>query len=158
MTDSEPVQPLGGEGRGAGAIRRMLLALVLFGTIGLTLELLLLEHFESIWQWIPLVVLGTGFASGIAVAVRPAHLTIRIFQGLMVLLIGTALLGLYLHYDGNVEFEREMDASAQGLDLLWRSLRGATPALAPGAMAQIGLLGLILAYRHPALHHQEPNS
>jgi hypothetical protein len=132
----------------------MLLALVLFGIIGLALELLLLEHFESVWQWVPLVVLGTGFASGIGVALRPTHRTIRIFQGVMVLFIGTALLGLYLHYDGNVEFEREMDASAEGLDLFWRSLRGATPALAPGAMAQIGLLGLIQAYRHPALRRE----
>lgn len=142
------------EGQGAGTIRRLLLALVLFGIMGLALELLLLEHFESIWQWVPLVVLGAGFANGIAVAVRPTHLTIRTFQALMALCIGTALLGLYLHYDGNVEFEREMDASARGLDLFWRSLRGATPALAPGAMAQIGLLGLILAYRHPALRRK----
>jgi hypothetical protein len=136
----------------------MLLALVLLGIIGLAVELLLLEHFESVWQWIPLVVLGAGLANGIAAAVRPTYRTIRIFQGVMVVFIGTALLGLYLHYDGNVEFEREMDTSARGLDLFWRSLRGATPALAPGAMAQIGLLGLILAYRHPALDHQEPNS
>ncbi len=136
----------------------MLLALVLLGIVGLALELLLLEHFESIWQWIPLAVLGAGFASGIAVAVRPTHGTIRILQGVMVLFIGTALVGLYLHYDGNVEFEREMDASARGLDLFWRSLRGATPALAPGAMAQIGLLELILAYRHPALRRKIPNT
>ena len=147
-------QFVGEEGQGAGTIRQLLLALVLFGIIGLALELFLLEHFESVWQWIPLVVLGTGFANGIAVAVRPTHRTIRIFQGVMVLVIGTGVLGLYLHYDGNVEFEREMDASAQGLALFWRSMRGATPALAPGAMAQIGLLGLILAYRHPALRRE----
>ncbi len=36
-----------------------------------------------------------------------------------------------------------MDDAADGLVLLWRSLRGATPALAPGALAQLGLLGLI---------------
>jgi hypothetical protein len=142
------------EAQGAGTIRRLLLVLVLFGSIGLALELVLLEHFESVWQWIPLGVLATGLASGILVALRPTHWSIRVFQVVMMLFIVTALLGLYLHYDGNVEFEREMDDSARGIDLFWRSLRGATPALAPGAMAQVGLLGLILAYRHPGLRRE----
>jgi hypothetical protein len=31
------------------------------------------------------------------------------------------------------------------------TLRGAIPALAPGAMAQLGLLGLLVSYRHPAV-------
>lgn len=133
-------------------VRRMLLGLVLFGSIGLILELLLLEHIESLWQWIPLVVLGTALISGVAVALSPSHRTIRTFQAVMIVLVVTALLGLYLHYQGNAEFEREMDTSARGLDLFWRSVRGATPALAPGALAQIGLLGLILAYKHPGLY------
>ena len=37
--------------------------------------------------------------------------------------------------------------------LVWKALRGATPALAPGALAQLGLLGLLYTYRHPALTH-----
>ena len=32
-----------------------------------------------------------------------------------------------------------------------RELRGATPALAPGAMVQLGLLGLAFTFRHPVL-------
>ena len=34
-----------------------------------------------------------------------------------------------------------MDPALHGLDLFWSALRGATPALAPGAMAQLGLIG-----------------
>ncbi len=75
----------------------------------------------------------------------------------MVLCVVAAALGTYLHYRGNAEFEREMDDAADGLVLLWRSLRGATPALAPGALAQLGLLGLIGTYRHPALRRRDPH-
>lgn len=132
-------------------VRRLLLALVLFGTGGLILELLLLEHYESVWQWVPLGVLGAGFVGGVAVALGPTARCVRAFQALMALFVATGLLGLVLHYRGNAAFEREMDRSARGLGLVWSSLRGATPALAPGALIQLGLLGLILAFRHPAL-------
>jgi hypothetical protein len=61
------------------------------------------------------------------------------------------LVGLYLHYRGNVEFALERDPSLSGARLLWKALRGATPALAPGALSQLGLLGLLYTYGHPAL-------
>jgi hypothetical protein len=69
----------------------------------------------------------------------------------MLLLIVVGVLGVVLHLKGNIEFERETDPSARGLALLWHSLRGGVPLLAPGAMAQLGLLGLASAYRHPVL-------
>lgn len=140
------------------AVRGLLLGLVLFGSVGLLLELSLLEHTESLTQAIPFAVLGGGFASGIAVAVRPTHAIVRVFQATMMLLVVTGTFGLVLHLRGNVAFEQELDASVHGLALLWRSLRGATPALAPGALAQLGLLGLIQAYRHPALSRPSPES
>jgi hypothetical protein len=132
-------------------IRRILLALVLLGVAGLTLELLLLEHTESVTQLIPFAVLAAGFVSSMTVAIRPTWRTMRIFQAVMVLFIIAGLLGLYLHLRGNVEFERETDPSARGLDLVWRSLHGGIPLLAPAAMAQLGLVGLVFAFRHPAL-------
>jgi hypothetical protein len=69
----------------------------------------------------------------------------------MVLQIATAIAGLIFHYRGNVEFEIERDESLRGLALFWEAIRGATPALAPGALAQLGLVGLAFTYRHPAL-------
>lgn len=138
-------------GEGEGVLRRLLLAVVMIGIAGLGAELLLLEHFESVQQWIPLGVLGFGLLGGLALGLRPTRATVRLFQAAMVLAVAAGLLGLYLHYRGNAEFELESDASVRGLALVWAALRGATPALAPGAMVQLGLLGLILAYRHPAL-------
>jgi hypothetical protein len=132
-------------------IRRILLALVLLGIIGLTLELFLLEHTESATQLIPFAVFGAGLASIMKVAMRPTARSIRYFQLVMLLFIAVGLLGLYLHLRGNVEFEQETDPSVRGLDLIRRSLHGGIPLLAPAAMAQLGLLGLAFAYRHPVL-------
>ena len=132
-------------------LRRFLLALVLAGAAGLALELLLLEHYDSPWQWAPLVLLALVLLVGGAVAVRPERRLLHAFRGLMALCTAAGVLGVYLHYRGNVEFELEDDPSRSGLVLFWEAIRGATPALAPGALSQLGLLGLAVAFRHPLL-------
>jgi hypothetical protein len=71
--------------------------------------------------------------------------------GIPASIVVAGLVGLVLHFRGNLEFEREDDPSLRGLRLIWKALRGATPTLAPGALAQLGLLGLVWAHRHPAL-------
>lgn len=139
-----------GEPNLLSTFRRILLALVLLGIVGLTLELLLLEHTESATQLIPFGVLGAGLVGTVTVWMRPSARTIRVFQVVMLLFIAAGLVGIFLHLRGNVLFEEETDPSARGLDLIWRSLRGGVPMLAPAAMAQIGLLGLVFAFRHPA--------
>jgi hypothetical protein len=140
-------------GADPGPIRQILLALILSGTVGLGIELLLLDHAESVWQWIPFVALGGGLTSGVVVAAWPTHRTLRFLQGVMMAMVGVGLLGVYLHYRGNAEFELEMDPAVRGFGLFWRSLRGATPALAPAALVQLGLLGLVYTYGHPALRN-----
>jgi hypothetical protein len=140
-----------GQGDDPGLLRRLLLGLMLLGMLGLGAELLLLEHFENVWQWVPLVLLAVGFLLGAAVWMRPGRATLRAFRALSAVFVVAGALGMYLHLDGNVEFERESDSGLRGLPLVWEALRGATPALAPGALAQLGLLGLALAHRHPAL-------
>jgi hypothetical protein len=64
--------------------------------------------------------------------------------------------GFYLHMRGNFEFELESNPSLRGAALVWEALKGATPSLAPGALAQLGLLGLVAAHRHPALRRRSP--
>jgi hypothetical protein len=132
-------------------IRRIILALVLLGIVGLVPELLLLKHTESVTQFIPFVVLGVGLVSSVLVWIRPTRRALRVFQAVMLLFIAVGLLGLYFHFRGNVEFEQEQNPSLHTAALLWQALRGGIPTLAPGAMAQLGLLGLAFAYRHPLL-------
>ncbi|HEY0151142.1 MAG TPA: hypothetical protein VGB92_04030 [Longimicrobium sp.] len=132
-------------------LRRILLAVVLVGIVGLAAELLLLEHYEDVWQWTPLALLAAGLVAGTAVALRPRRGVLLAFRAVMAVYIVAGPLGAYLHLQGNAEFERESDPALTGTALFWESLSGATPALAPGALAQLGLVGLALAYRHPAL-------
>jgi len=131
-------------------LRQLVLAIILLGTVGLVAELLLIDHIESWQQWIPLIALSAGFASTIWVAVRPGPASLRFFQAVMAVFVVAGIAGLYLHYVGNVEFAIERDSSLTGVRLAWKALRGATPALAPGALAQLGLLGLAYTYTHPA--------
>jgi len=134
------------------SLRQVLLLLVLMGNAGLVAELLLLGHTESFNQWIPLIVLAIGTLSTLLVMFRPGYRAIKLFQWVMASFLIAGILGLYLHYRGNVEFALERYPDAGGLDLMWKALRGATPTLAPGALAQLGLLGLVYTYRHPILN------
>ena len=38
-----------------------------------------------------------------------------------------------------------------GMELVWASLRGAVPVLAPGTMTMLGLVGLASIWKHPRL-------
>jgi hypothetical protein len=133
------------------SVRQLLLALVIIGIVGLEVELALLRHVESFSQWIPHVTLFIGLLTTAAVYFRPGPRTLRVFQVLMIVFLIVGALGVYFHLHGNVEFAQERDPLLSGVRLLWKALRGASPALAPGALAQLGLLGLLYSYKHPAL-------
>ena len=132
------------------SLRQLLLALILIGTVGLQVELALLRHAESATQWIPHIALLIGLIGTAAVYFRPGPATLRAFQAIMAGFLVVGALGIYFHLRGNVEFALERDPSLTGTGLIWKALRGATPALAPGALAQLGLLGLLYSYKHPA--------
>jgi hypothetical protein len=136
-----------------GLLRQILLALVFIGAVGLLVELALLEHFDSVTQWIPLALLVIVLGAVIALRARRSKGAVRFFQAVMALCVIVGGVGILLHYRGNVEFELERDASLHGLRLFWEAIRGATPSLAPGALSQLGLLGLAYTYRHPALRN-----
>ncbi len=143
------------------SLRRLLLALLLLGTAGLIPELMLLKHYDSVWQVIPLVVLALTLIATALVWRRPDPRTMKLFQAVMVLCVLAGIAGVVLHAKGNLEWALERDDSLRGWPLVWKILRGATPLFAPGAMAQLGLLGLIFTYRHPALErglHTEPET
>jgi len=133
------------------SLRQLLLAVIFVGIVGLQVELALLRHAESFTQWIPHAALMIGLVSTVAVYARPGASTLRAFQVVMLIFLIVGALGVYLHLQGNVEFALERNPSLSGGALIWKALRGATPALAPGALAQLGLLGLLFTYRHPAL-------
>jgi hypothetical protein len=65
--------------------------------------------------------------------------------------IAVGVLGVGLHYDGNVDFERELNPSERGWTFVRKTVAGATPVLAPGSMVLLGLVGLAHAYRYPSM-------
>ncbi len=130
-------------------VRAFVSGLFVFSVMGTGAELILLEHTEDAWMWTPLVLMGLSLLLMAASFVTKASWAVQAFRGLMILFIVSGFLGIWLHYKGNVEFELEMYPSMEGLELFWEAMKGATPALAPGTMTQLGLLGLIYTFRHP---------
>lgn len=134
----------------AAFLRRVLAALFLFGSVGTAAELVLLEHTEDAWQKAPLVLIAIACVVLALLSIRPSAAGVRTFKLAMVAFIASGMVGLGLHYQGNVEFELELQPDASGFRLFWEAMKGATPVLAPGTMALLGALGLTYTYRHPA--------
>jgi len=136
------------------AIRILILAIFLIGSIGTGTELLLLGHTETLWQRLPLVLISLSFVSLIAHALVRKGVTIRVFQVTMILFIMSGLIGLMLHFQGKMEFKMETNPTLSGMELFWETIKGATvpPVLAPGMMIQIGLIGLAYAYRNKTVN------
>ena len=133
------------------AVRRILLVILGIGLVGTATELLLLKHREGPTQLIPLVLIGA------ACLVLVWHLATRVgasvvaLQITMVLFVASGLIGVVLHYRANLDFQLEIDPSAAATALFWKVMEAkAPPALAPGSMVQLGLIGLAYSYRYPS--------
>jgi hypothetical protein len=129
------------------SLRRFLAAIFLLGSVGLAAELVFIGHVQDISQQIPLILIAAGTAALVWDAARPSLLSLNLFRGAAMLLVVGGLLGLALHYQSNVEFEREMYPDLSGFQLVREALSGAIPALAPGALVQLGLVGLAYTYQ-----------
>jgi len=134
------------------AARRILLAILILGISGISLELWLLAHTEDVIQQIPLWLAALAVIGVATVVLRPSRGSVRLFQTVMALLLISGVVGMYLHFEVNMEFQLEMDPALSGMALYRKAILAKTPpALAPGAMIQLGLIGLAYTFRHPAL-------
>lgn len=132
-------------------LRRGLLVVLVIGAVGLVGELVLLEHYEDTLQLAPFGLLVLTLLVTAWHWLDGRKRSLRAFQSVMLLLVIAGPVGMFLHLKGNYEMEREFDPSLLGLDLWTSVFRGEAPALAPGTLVQFGLLGLLYAYKHPAL-------
>jgi hypothetical protein len=123
----------------------------LFGAFGTGAELLLIGHFEEVSQLVPILLLGLSIAVAVWHLIVPRAAIVRVFQVAMGLLLAAGVVGIGLHYNGNEQFELEMYPSLVGMELVQKTLTGATPVLAPGTLTLLGLIGLVETYRHPLL-------
>jgi hypothetical protein len=131
-------------------LRRLVLALFCFGALGTGVELIALRHYEEQWQLVPLFVLSVALLSAALQAFAGSPATLRMLRTVCVTMMVAGAAGIAFHYHGNMEFQLETNPSLAGWALFSRIVRAkAPPALAPGVMAQLGLLGLIYCFRHP---------
>lgn len=138
----------------ARVLRRILLAIAAFGVVGTTLELILIGHYEELAQWPPLILLGLTGLGILVITTKPTPRLLQIFRWLMVIVTLSSLAGVYFHLTSNMEFRAETNPDLTGFALFWRAIQGGIPLLAPGVMAQVGLLGLAATFRHPVLATQ----
>lgn len=122
-------------------MKRLLLIAFIISLVGTAGELLLIEHFEGLWQIIPLLLIALGLTTISWFTIQSTILSKQVFQVIMALFIVSGFLGFGLHFNGNMEFELEMYPSMKGTELIWETLKGATPVLAPGSMIATGLFG-----------------
>jgi hypothetical protein len=123
-------------------LRRILLLILIGGIGGMGLELVFIGHVEDPLQLAPIVLLPAGLMAVLWHVLRPGPASARAVQLLMALFVASGVVGVGLHYRGNQEFEREMYPEMAGVELVRATLTGATPVLAPGSMALLGLVGL----------------
>jgi hypothetical protein len=138
--------------RDVAKIRLGMLGLVALGTIAMLAELALIGHTEDSNQLIPLGVGGAGMAAVLWTVLAPRAGALRFLQLVMLLYIGSGVVGVTLHALANAEFQREMDPAIAGVNLVLKVFEATSPpAMAPALMVQLGLLGLLFTYKHPAL-------
>lgn len=141
--DSKPV---------SNTLRAFLLAVLLVGMAGTAAELLLIGHTEDAWQWAPLALFALSLVVLAWHALGRSASSLRALQAVMLLFIAAGVAGFVLHMQAKIEFQLEVNPSLAGMALYRKALESVSPpALAPGMMIQLGLLGLAYTWRHPSL-------
>jgi hypothetical protein len=138
-------------------VRTLLLAVAGVGALGTLTDLLLLAHYEDAFQMIPTALLVVCLLILAWHASRPSAVTVRMVQGVMLLLLVAGAAGVGFHVNGAAEFQLEIDPSLTPSALFAKVIRvHAPPILAPASLVQLALVGLIHTYQHPRLapgHH-----
>ena len=133
-------------------LRRGILALLALGAMGVITELVLLEHYEEPVQFVPLALLALTLTTILWHWIDGGRRSLRAFQVVMLLMVVAGTIGIGLHLRENVAAELDLNPGSSGLAFWLEVVRGDLPTLAPGTLVQFGLLGLLYAYRHPALN------
>lgn len=131
--------------------RRALFLLLVVGLAGTALELVLMEHLGDWWQRIPLLLIGAALLVLAWHRLARSRASIHALRIVMLFFLASAAGGVILHAKGNREFALETKPMLAGKEMVAEMLTGAFPALAPGTMALLGLIGFLFTWRHPSL-------
>jgi hypothetical protein len=141
-------------------LRAGVLALVAFGIVGTTVELVFLRHWSTATEsivWPVMLALAAAFA---ALVLRPSMRVVQAVRVVAVVASAFALIGIGFHVVENLDagpLDRlyaarwdTMSAVEQWFDAITGAV-GPAPTLAPGVLAEMGLGLLLATVRHPAL-------
>ena len=152
------------EGGAAGLLRRAFLVLTGIALLGTTIELVIGRHWDSAVQLIPFAVIAVAAATLWLVANAESGGRLRLARGLSIAVLAASAFGVWEHVEGN----QEAGALDQRTAATWESTPtiqrwwlaasggvGPAPPLAPGVLAQAGLMLLAATLRHPAVEGAE---
>jgi hypothetical protein len=137
-------------------LRTFLSALTAALLVGTVVELLLVGHAEDPIQITPYVLCGLGLVAVAAAWLRPGPRTLLAMRLILAAMAIGSLVGVALHFVGNVELLRETQPNADTLRLLRGGLTGGVPLLAPGILAVSAAVGLAATYSASARETREP--
>ena len=126
---------------GRFSLSQIILVALLFMLFGTALELYLLEHYEDTLQLIPILCIGASILTLFILFFQRTKWIVNLYKLILGLTALSGVYGAFLHLKANYEFELEMKPTAKGWDLFMESLSGALPALAPGSMIVLALIG-----------------
>jgi hypothetical protein len=130
-------------------MRPLILAVLFVGLFGMGAELLLLQHTGSVWELIPLVLIGLALVILTWHAITEHPASVRAVQGIMGLFLVAGVAGIALHYQSSMEFKLETNPSLSWLGaVLGCHVCENTASPGASAMIQLGLLGLVYSYQH----------
>ena len=109
---------------------------------GMLADLLLIEHFESFWQFVPVVFLAV---SGIGYFLILKGTGLSLFRVWMYVGMLAGVVGIYMHVRNNWEFAIELRSNLKGWELITEVATGAIPVISPGFLIPIAMLGLYVA-------------
>ncbi len=126
-------------------LKKWIEATFLMYIIGVQIDLLLIGHYESFWQYLPILALPVTLVFALLHRVRPHAALRKAMRIVSVVLCGLGALGIYFHIQSNFEFELEMRPTIAMAELWQRSMTGALPVLAPASMVPLGLLNYVIS-------------
>jgi hypothetical protein len=138
-------------------VRQWVLWILIVEMIGTGAELLLIAHFADPWQWLPIGLIALALLVLGWFSVDQSAVALRILRVILLLFIISGGIGMVQHLRAKIAFQSEVNPALQGLELFWTAIKSvAPPALAPGVMIQMGLLGLVWSYGYLVLQRPQP--
>jgi hypothetical protein len=133
-----------------------LLAVALFA--GTIVELILAGHTGEPLQLVPFILCGLGLLTLAAAWLRPSRRNVLALRVVMVIVACGSLLGVYEHFMGNLEFDRETHPGQSTSSLFVAALTGGDPLLAPGVLAVAAAVAVASTYSSGAPISEEPGA